>query len=68
MRGIEKLAGWFLLVCGASHGGVKKTLPSLVGDGVVDDTVAIQARLDSGMGCVYLPPPAKHDLISEVRK
>ena len=38
------------------------------GDGVVDDTVAIQARLDSGMGCVYLPPPAKHDLISEVRK
>lgn len=33
-------------------------LPRLVGDGVHDDTAAIQARLDSGTSCVYLPPPA----------
>lgn len=35
-------------------------LPPLVGDGVADDTAAIQARLDSGAPCVYLPPP-KHE-------
>ena len=40
-------------------------LPKLVGDGVVDDTAAIQARLDSGAPLVYLPPPAKHYLISK---
>ena len=33
--------------------------PALSGDGVADDTAAIQARLDSGMSCVYLPPPEK---------
>ena len=40
-------------------------LPSLAGDGVTDDTAAIQARLDSGTSCVYLPPPAKAYLISK---
>lgn len=40
-------------------------LPALVGDGVRDDTAAIQARLDSGIACVYLPPPAKAYLISK---
>lgn len=36
----------------------------LYGDGIHDDTAAIQARLDSGASCVYLPPPVKHYLIS----
>lgn len=43
-------------------------LPPLSGDGVNDDTAAIQARLDSGVSCVYLPPPAKHYLISRTLK
>lgn len=38
--------------------------PKLAGDGVTDDTAAIQAMLDTGTSCVYLPPPAKHYLIS----
>jgi hypothetical protein len=42
-----------------------KTLPPLQGDGLHDDTAAIQARLDSGAPCVYLPPPAAHYLIRE---
>ena len=37
----------------------------LVGDGVADDTAAIQARLDSGAPCVYLPPPKRHYRISK---
>lgn len=36
----------------------------LCGDGVHDDTAAIQARLDSGTNCVYLPPPVREYLIS----
>ena len=36
----------------------------LVGDGVHDDTAAIQRRIDSGAACVYLPPPPKEYLIS----
>lgn len=39
-------------------------LPPLAGDGVTDDTAAIQARLDTKTSCVYLPPPAKCYLIS----
>lgn len=39
-------------------------LPPLAGDGVTDDTAAIQARLDTRSACVYLPPPAKCYLIS----
>lgn len=39
-------------------------LPPLVGDGVADDTAAIRARIDSGVSCVYLPPPQKEYLIS----
>ena len=39
-------------------------LPPLHGDGVTDDTAAIQARLDTGASTVYLPPPAKNYLIS----
>ena len=40
-------------------------LPALCGDGVHDDTAAIQARLDTGASCVYLPPPTKEYLISK---
>lgn len=43
-------------------------LPPLVGDGVHDDTAAIQARLDSGVACVYLPPPKDHYVISRTLK
>lgn len=40
-------------------------LPPLVGDGVADDTAAIQVRIDSGASCVYLPPPKKCYRISK---
>ena len=59
---------WRVLACGALHAAAADALPPLVGDGVVDDTAAIQARLDSGMSCVYLPPPTKHYLISKTLK
>ena len=31
----------------------------LYGDGIRDDWPAIQELLDSGVSCVYLPPPEK---------
>ncbi|MPM45656.1 hypothetical protein SDC9_92346 [bioreactor metagenome] len=37
----------------------------LAGDGMRDDTAAIQSLLDSGAGFVYLPPPSKHYVISK---
>jgi hypothetical protein len=40
-------------------------LPALAGDGVTDDTAAIQARLDSRVSEVYLPPPHKHYVINK---
>ena len=46
-------------------GAVAGELPPLVGDGVADDTAAIQARIDTGRSCVYLPPPAKEYVISK---
>ena len=36
-----------------------------VGDGVTDDTAAIQSLLDEGRSCVYLPPPKDHYVISK---
>ncbi|MDR2440944.1 MAG: hypothetical protein LBE12_16410 [Planctomycetaceae bacterium] len=36
-----------------------------VGDGMNDDTAAIQALLDAGVNTVYLPPPPKYYLISK---
>jgi hypothetical protein len=39
-------------------------LPPLAGDGVTDDTSAIQARLDAGTTLVYLPPPKANYRIS----
>ena len=41
------------------------SLPKLFADGIHDDTAAIQARLDSGTSCVYLPPTSQHYLISK---
>ena len=38
--------------------------PVLHGDGVNDDTDAIQAMIDAGKGIVKLPKPARHYLIS----
>ena len=40
----------------------------LVGDGIHDDTAAIQAMLDSGRSLVYLPPPSKEYVISRTLK
>lgn len=39
--------------------------PQLFGDGVHDDTAAIQALLDSGRACVELPAPKREYLISK---
>jgi len=36
----------------------------IIGDGLHDDTVGIQALLDAGTSAVYLPPPPKEYLIS----
>lgn len=36
----------------------------LYGNADADDTAAIQAMLDTGKSCVYLPPPEKHYRIS----
>ena len=33
-------------------------MKQLLGNGIADDTAAIQERLDTGSPCVYLPPPA----------
>lgn len=40
-------------------------ITSIVGDGVADDTAAIQALLDSRRALVSLPAPTKHYLISK---
>ena len=56
---IGLIAALVVSACGAV------VLPALVGDGVHDDTAAIQARLDSGAACVCLPPPEKAYLISK---
>ncbi len=41
-----------------------QNLPILYGDGIHDDTAAIQARIDSGVCEVSLPAPQKYYLIS----
>ena len=50
----------------AARGAV--AVPPLVGDGIADDTAAIQARIDVGGACVYLPPPKDHYVISRTLK
>lgn len=49
----------------AGPDGAASALPPLFGDGIRDDTAAIQARLDTGASCIYLPPPAKEYLVSK---
>ena len=44
---------------------VADAFPPLVGDGIADDTTAIQARIDSGASCIYLPSPQKEYVISK---
>jgi len=58
----------WMCAAGMAMGAWAAELPPLVGDGVADDTAAIQARLDAGSPCVYLPPPKKHYLISRTLK
>lgn len=69
MKTFKSVCVSVVLVGAFSCGAIEKA-PSgmLVGDGVADDTAAIQARLDSGASCVYLPPPRKHYLISRTLK
>jgi hypothetical protein len=43
----------------------REKLPRPVGDGVADDTKAIQALLDAKALTVYLPPPSVHYVISK---
>ncbi|MGI5869035.1 MAG: hypothetical protein ACOX9C_06305 [Kiritimatiellia bacterium] len=47
---------------------IQSAEPRLFGDGIHDDTAAIQARLDSGAACVCLPRPEKEYLISKTLK
>jgi len=63
---IRKMALALVAIGGAAT--FADELPTLVGDGVADDTAAIQARLDTGVSCVYLPPPKKEYLISKTLK
>ena len=53
------------LFAGAILSADAVVMPPLVGDGVADDTAAIQARIDHGASCVYLPPPKKEYVISK---
>lgn len=65
-KAIRAFVAWAAMVLLALNASaVCDGLPPLVGDGVVDDTAAIQARLDSGAPCIYLPPPKRHYRISK---
>ncbi|MDR2440036.1 MAG: glycoside hydrolase family 55 protein, partial [Planctomycetaceae bacterium] len=54
-----------VLVCCMNLFFVKEIFSQLIGNGIADDTQAIQVMLDSGEKLVYLPPPAKHYVISK---
>lgn len=65
-KAIRAFVAWAAMVLLALNASaVCDGLPPLVGDGVADDTAAIQARLDSGAPCVYLPPPKRNYRISK---
>lgn len=59
------MRGVLLSVVGFLAASLYAAVPPLAGDGVTDDTAAIQARLDAGLSCVYLPPPKDHYVISK---
>jgi hypothetical protein len=61
MAGVETLD--HLLNIGSLS--AQNKLPALIGDGVADDTPAIQALLDTKTPVVYLPAPKKHYVISK---
>ena len=68
---VSVAAGFAVLVIGsvaAESNPMVASMPALAGDGVTDDTVAIQARLDSGAACVVLPTPKKAYVISRTLK
>ena len=65
MRSIVGLAVLACFVSTVLRSPAAESFPPLVGDGVVNDPAAIQARLGSALSCVYLPPPAKCYLISK---
>ncbi|MDR0814616.1 MAG: hypothetical protein LBN37_02565 [Bacteroidales bacterium] len=54
-----------ILFCCALPVLANEKLPKLAGDGILDDTKAIQALLDTKASVVYLPPPKKHYVISQ---
>ncbi|MDR1492708.1 MAG: glycoside hydrolase family 55 protein, partial [Planctomycetaceae bacterium] len=54
-----------VLVCCMNLFFATEAIAQLTGNGVADDAQAIQAMLDSGEKLVYLPPPAKHYVISK---
>ena len=54
-----------LVLAAVVNASAGDTLPPLVGDGVSDDTAAIQALIDTGRSCVALPPPKNHYVISK---
>ncbi|HPW76281.1 MAG TPA: alpha/beta hydrolase-fold protein, partial [Kiritimatiellia bacterium] len=63
---IRFLGNWFRTAqLGWPAAPPPKPATILYGDGEHDDTAAIQAKLDTGASCVYLPPPAKEYLISD---
>ena len=43
-------------VCMSPRLGIAADLPQLVGDGVADDTAALQMRIDTGSGQLAIPP------------
>jgi hypothetical protein len=55
----------FCLIAGQVAATSADKYPDLTGDGVTDDTPAIQVLLDSKAPIVYLPAPAKHYVISK---
>jgi hypothetical protein len=61
----KKLSLVFVLIFSLSALYAQKKLPALIGDGITDDTPAIQALLDSRASVVYLPAPKKHYVISK---
>jgi hypothetical protein len=65
MKNIYKIILFLFFLSCAGQLPAKAQFPKLTGNGVSDDTGAIQALLDSRASVVYLPPPAQHYVISK---